>query len=250
MNASIVKLKGFKMATALKQPASLKNQILRGLPKEKYEGLFSNLRVTNLTARQVLYHVGDAIPCAYFINDGITSLLSITPEGESIEVASVGREGVVGIPVILRHAQTPHQIVVQVPGEAMVISAHLLREEFEKEGELRDRLLSYTHAFATCMSQIGVCNHFHTLDKRLCRWLLITSDKVESQSFHLTHEALSQVLGTGRAGVTMVANKLQKQGLIHYHRGEITILNRAGLEEISCECYEITKDVFEPSPGL
>lgn len=237
------------MSIALTKPASFKNQILNGLPTEKYQQLFSNLRLGNLTARQVLYHVGDALPCAYFINDGITSLLSITPEGESIEVASVGREGVVGIPVILRHAETPHQIVVQVPGDAMVISADLLRQEFEKEGELKDRLLSYTHAFATCMSQTGVCNHFHTLDKRLCRWLLITSDKVESQSFHLTHEALSQVLGTGRAGVTMVANRLQKKGLIHYHRGEITILNRAGLEEISCECYEITKDVFERSHG-
>jgi CRP-like cAMP-binding protein len=237
------------MSRALTQAASFKNQILKGLPREKYHQLFSSLRLVSLTARQVLYHVGDDIPRAYFINSGITSLLSITPEGESIEVANVGKEGVVGTPVVLGHANTPHQIVVQVPGNAMVLSADLLRKEFEKEGELKDLLLSYTHALATCMSQIGVCNHFHTLDKRLCRWLLISSHKVQSQNFHLTHEALSQVLGTGRAGVTMVANKLQKSGLIRYHRGEITILNRAGLEQISCECYQITKDVFESSPG-
>lgn len=237
------------MSTALTQAASFKNQILKGLPREKYQRLFSNLRLVSLTARQVLYHVGDDLQRAYFINDGITSLLSITPDGESIEVANVGKEGVVGIPVVLGHAKTPQEIVVQVPGNALVISADLLRQEFEKEGELKDRLLSYSHALATCMSQIGVCNHFHTLDKRLCRWLLISSHKVQSQSLHLTHEALSQVLGTGRAGVTMVANRLQKSGLIRYHRGEITILKRAGLEGISCECYQITKDVFERSPS-
>lgn len=201
----------------------------------------------SLTAHQVLYHVEDNIRCAYFINNGMASLLSVTAEGDSIEVGNVGNEGIVGVPVVLRQAKTPHQIVVQVPGDALVISADILRQEFEKEGELKDRLLAYTHALATYMSQLGVCNHFHTLDKRLCRWLLISSYQVQSQSFQLTHESLSQVLGTGRTGITMAANKLQRDGLIRYHRGQITILNRVGMEAISCDCYQITKEVFEHS---
>ena len=122
----------------------------------------------------------------------MASLLSITAAGESIEVGNVGNEGIVGIPVVLGEAKTPHQIVVQVPGDALAVSADILRQEFEKEGELRDRLLSYSHALATYMSQLGVCNHFHTLDKRLCRWLLMSSYPVQSQSFQLTHESLSQ----------------------------------------------------------
>ena len=149
--------------------------------------------------------------------------------------------------MLLRQATTPYQIVVQVPGEALAVSADVLVQEFSKEGELKDRLLSYTHALATYMSQLGVCNHFHTLDKRLCRWLLISSFQVQSQSFNLTHESLSQVLGTGRTGITMAANKLQKDGLIHYHRGEITILDRAGMEAISCDCYQLSKEVLEKS---
>lgn len=227
--------------------AAIRNQILTRLPREKYLRLFSSLKLVSLTAHQVLYHVEDNIRSAYFINNGMVSLLSVTAEGESIEVGNVGNEGIVGVPVVLRQAKTPHQIVVQVPGDALVINADILREEFEKEGELKERLLAYTHALATYMSQLGVCNHFHTLDKRLCRWLLISSYQVQSQSFQLTHESLSQVLGTGRTGITMAANKLQRGGLIRYHRGQITILDSVGMEAISCDCYQITKEVFEHS---
>jgi CRP-like cAMP-binding protein len=229
--------------------AQIKNQILTRLPREKYHRLFSNLRVVSLTAHQVLYHIEDNLQCAYFINSGMASLLSNTAEGDTIEVGNVGNEGLVGVPVVLRQAKTPHEIVVQVPGDALVISADILRQEFEKEGELKDSLLSYAHALATYMSQLGVCNHFHTLDKRLCRWLLMSSYQVQSQTFELTHESLSQVLGTGRTGITMAANKLQRDGLIRHHRGRITILNPAGMEAISCDCYQITKDVFERSVG-
>jgi|SRR5215213_970316 len=235
------------MSIALTQTAALRNQILAGLPREKYARLFSNLRPVSLNAHEILYYVEDDIRCAYFISHGIASLMCITAEGNSIEVANVGSEGMVGIPVLLRHVKTPHQVVVQVPGEALMISRDILRQEFEKEGELKNRLLSYTHALATYVSQLGVCNHFHTVDKRLCRWLLISSLQIQSHSFHLTHESLSQVLGTGRTGVTMAANKLQRAGLIKYHRGEITILNQAGMEAICCDCYRITKNVFAHS---
>jgi CRP-like cAMP-binding protein len=180
----------------------------------------------------------------------MASLMSITNEGNSIEVANIGSEGVIGIPVLLRQERTPHQIVVQVPGDAFVVSADVLKQEFEREGELKEQLLCYTHALATYMSQLGVCNHFHTVDKRLCRWLLISSYQVQSFSFHLTHESFSQVLGTGRTGVTMAANKLQRLGLIEYRRGQITILDRAGMEALSCDCYKITTEVFANYLGL
>lgn len=237
------------MVSAVTQTAVFKNRILTGLPREQYDSLFSNLTPVNLHPHQVLYDAGDDIRCAYFINDGMASLMCITTEGSSIEVGNVGNEGMVGIPVLLRHVTSPHQVMVQVPGEALAISTPIIKREFEKEGELKNRLLSYTHALVTYMSQLGVCNHFHTVDKRLCRWLLVSSLQVHSQSFHLTHDALSQVLGTGRTGVTMAANKLQKAGLIQYHRGQITILNRAGLEAACCDCYQITKEVFDYSLG-
>lgn len=240
------------MPIALTQMAAFRNQILAGLPREKYSSLFSNLRRVSLNAHNILYHVEDDIRCAYFIDTGIASLMSISTEGNSsIEVGNVGREGMIGMPVLLRQAKTPYEVVMQLPGDALAVSAEILKQEFEREGELKNRLLSYSHALAIYMSQLGVCNHFHTVDKRLCRWLLISSDRVQSHRFHLTHESLSQVLGTGRSGVTMAATKLQRLGLIEYHRGQITILDRPGMEAISCDCYRITTEVFgnylEPS---
>ena len=236
------------MSRALTQTAAFRNQILTGLSRENYPGLFSNLRPVGLNAHQVLYDIEDKVENAYFINKGMASLISMTTDGNCIEVGNIGSEGMVGIPVILGHIKTPHQVVVHVPGDALVVSTDILRQEFEKEGELKERLLSYSHALATYMSQLGVCNHFHTVDKRLCRWLLISSLHLQSQSFQLTHESLSQVLGTGRTGVTMAANKLQKAGLIRHHRGQITIFDHAGLEAACCDCYQITKDLF-PSLG-
>jgi CRP-like cAMP-binding protein len=233
------------MLTALTQIPAFRNQILAGLPREKYSSLFSNLRRVSLNAHNILYYVEDDIRCAYFIDTGIASLMSISTEGNSsIEVGNVGREGMIGMPVLLRQAKMPYEVVMQLPGDALAVSAEILKQEFEREGELKDRLLSYTHALAIYMSQLGVCNHFHTVDKRLCRWLLISSDRVQSPRFHLTHESLSQVLGTGRSGVTMAATKLQRLGLIEYHRGQITILDRPGMEAVSCDCYRITTEVF------
>jgi CRP-like cAMP-binding protein len=233
------------MSIALTQTVAFKNQILTGLSREKYVNLFANLRPVNLHAHEVLYCAEDEIRCAYFINSGMASFMSISTEGNIIEVGNAGNEGIVGIPILLRYVKTPHQVLVQVPGDALMISADILKQEFEKEGELRNRLLRYTHALSTYMSQLGVCNHFHTVDKRLCRWLLISSLQVQSRSFHLTHESLSQILGTGRTGVTMAANKLQRSGLIKYYRGQIAILDFAAMEAACCDCYRVAKDVFE-----
>ena len=233
------------MLSALTQSAASGNQILAGLPREKYSDLFSKLKPVSLKANKILYNVEDKIQSAYFINSGVASMISLTADGNSIEIGNVGNEGMIGVPVLLRQGKTPHQIVMQVPGEALEVSADVLREEFEKEGELKNRLLSYTHALATYMSQLSVCNHFHTIEKRLCRWLLITSDQLQSETFRLTHETLSQVLGTARTGITMAANKLQRDELISYHRGQITILDREGLEELSCDCYQSNREVLD-----
>jgi CRP-like cAMP-binding protein len=232
------------MTTAIRQMAAFRNQILAGLPRERYSSLFSNLTLVTLNADSMLYSVEDDIRCAYFIDTGLASLMSIGSQGNKIEVCNVGREGMIGIPVLLRQSKTPYEIVMQVPGDAFAVSADILTQEFEHEGELKDRLLSYTHAQVIYMSQLGVCNHFHTVDQRLCRWLLISSDRVQSDSFHLTPESLSQVLGTGRPGVTIAANKLRQLGLIEYHRDQITIVDRPGMEAISCDCYRITTEVF------
>jgi CRP-like cAMP-binding protein len=233
------------LTLSLTDQSTIRNQILTRLSAEKYPRLFSSLKQVHLDPQQVLYHAEDDIRFVYFINHGMASLLSITAEGDTIEVANVGNEGLLGIPVLLRQVKMPHEVVVQVPGDAFSINADVLKQEFERDGELKDQLLSYTHALATYMSQLSVCNHFHTLDKRLCRWLLVTSHQVQSQSFSLTHEALSQVLGTARTGITMAATKLQRAGLIRYHRGRITILDRVRLEVSSCDCYQMTKTVFE-----
>jgi CRP-like cAMP-binding protein len=233
------------MTTPLTQPAAFKNQILRGLPREKYQRLFANLKLVNLVANQIIYNHEDAIDSAYFINRGMASLLSTTAEGDIIEVGNIGNEGLVGVPVVLKQLKTPYESVVRVSGDAWVAGTSVLRNEVEKPGELRDRLLAYTHALTTYMSQLGVCNHFHTLDKRLCRWLLIASQQVQSETFQLTHESLSQVLGKGRSGITMAANRLQKSGLIRYQRGQLSILDRRGMEATSCACYKISKEIFE-----
>ena len=227
------------------QPVATGNKILEGLSHEKYHHLFSNLRPVVLTANQVLYDMEDRFASAYFINNGVASFLSIAGDGSSIEIGNVGNEGMVGIPIILREAKTPNRIIVQVSGDAVMVSAEILRREFDKEGELKDRLLRYIYAQSTYMCQLGVCNHFHTAEKRLSRWLLIASDRVQSNTFQLTHEFLAQALGTSRTGVTMAAIRLQRSGLICCHRSEITILNRPGLEAVSCDCYRITKQVFE-----
>ncbi|HEX8145569.1 MAG TPA: Crp/Fnr family transcriptional regulator [Pyrinomonadaceae bacterium] len=236
--------KGFAPASVTKFVA-IKNQILAGLPREKYHQLFSHLRLVKLSENTVLCEPEDNFQHAYFINSGVVSLLSIIKDGDSIEVGSVGNEGMVGISIALREPKAPYRVVVEVPGEALAVSTDILRHEFDKEGELKDHLLRYTHAYSTYLSQLGVCNYFHTLDKRLCRLLLTTSDRAQTDSFHLTHEFLSQVLGTGRTAVTMAAIRLQRSGLIGYRRGRLSILNRAGIEAASCDCYQSTKEVFD-----
>ncbi|HEX8636199.1 MAG TPA: Crp/Fnr family transcriptional regulator [Pyrinomonadaceae bacterium] len=218
-----------------------KNQLLAALPRHEYERLAPHLEPMHLPQGKTLAYPGDAIRYAYFPANGMISLLSTTEAGRAIEVAMVGHEGFSGVPIILRVGVAPYWSVVQIPSDVLRISATALRKEFERGEQLHDLLLKYTYALLTHVTQSAVCNSFHTVQERFCRWLLISRDHVKSDTINLTQEFISQMLGTARTGVTMAAVPLQDAGLIRYRRGKITILNRPGLESAACECYTIIR---------
>ena len=218
---------------------SPENQLLAALPREEYERLIPHFELVHLPQGTVISELNDPMRHAYFPFDGIVSLLSMTEDGETIEVAMVGNEGMIGVPIVLRAGITPYRIMVQRPGVAMRIKAEVLTKEFNQGGWLQDLLLRYAHALLTHVSQSAVCGRFHTVEARLSRWLLVTRGRVNSDNFQYTQEFLSHMLGTPRTVVSIAACNLQDAGLIRYRRGRITILNRRGLEAAACECYRI-----------
>lgn len=221
--------------------ASLQNRLLRALPNEVYERLTPKLRPVQLPRGRVLYDAGDLADCVYFPLSGVVSLLSSTEAGEVIEVGVVGNEGITVIPTIGRAREMPYRAVVQIPVEAVSIEVGVIRDEFLRGCELRNLLICHMHSLFAQIAQSAVCNRFHTAELRFCRWLLSMHDRVQSDSFELTHEIISNMLGTQRPLVSVTAGLLQKAGLISYSRGSITILDRQGLEDASCECYRIVK---------
>jgi CRP-like cAMP-binding protein len=233
------------MSKAFRTP--VENRILALLPHAEYEGLLPDLELVHLSKRKILYHQGDKIHSAYFPLNGVISLLATTTDGEAVEVALQGSEGMIGLPILLRIGISPYQIQVQIQGVAAKISANALKKEFLKGGHFQDLMLKHMHALLTHISQSVVCNRFHTLEARLCRWLLITRDRVNSDTIEYTQEFLAQMLGCPRTGVTMVASALQKAKLIGYARGRIDLLDVPRLEGASCECYKIIKTEIEAS---
>lgn len=226
--------------------ASNSNLLLAALPRPTYERLMSKMTLVRLPLSKVLCHAGDMMPHAYFPNNGMVSLVSTTQSGSSIEVGMVGREGVVGLPIILGTGESPYEMNVQVEVEsAWKIPAEVLKEEFSRGGKFQAVLLNYMHVLLKQLSQSAVCNRFHTTEERFGRWLLIARDRVSSSTLNLTQEIIGQMLGIPRTGVTMTAGNFQREGLIRYSRGKITILDPDGLEERACECYEITKASFD-----
>jgi CRP-like cAMP-binding protein len=190
----------------------------------------------------VLWNTGDTIRHAFFLVGGMVSLLSVTEDGSTIEVGMIGSEGLAGISAMLRFDTIPYTVVVQLPTTALKISVGALSREFARCGQLQDMLLRYTHTLLTQVSQSASCNRFHTAEQRLCRWLLISSDRAKSDALPLTQEFLSQMIGVPRTSVTAVAVRLQKADLISYRRGKIKITDRRGLESLSCECYRVISD--------
>jgi len=204
--------------------------------------ILPGLEQVELVSGKILYEMTETVRHSYFPLSGMISLLAITEAGNTIEIAMVGDEGMVGLPAVLGLHKAPYRVMVQVRGRAMRMRADSLRVEFGRGGQLHDVLLRYTHTLLAQISQSAVCNHFHTVEQRLCRWLLVTQDRTHSNEFSLTQEIISHMLGTPRTHVTMRANALQQKGLIRYSRGRIAIVDLRGLEAISCECFRMVKD--------
>lgn len=230
---------------AASRQLDMRNRILGALPHEEFAHLQPYLEEVNLEKGEILYLTGDAIEYAYFPEKGLFSLVSTTETGSSIEVAMIGREGGVGLPVILRNHQIPYEVSVQCTTVAHRIRAQTLQEEFDKGQTLHELMLRYLNVLFAQISQSLICNRFHTLDATLSRWLLTVQDRVNSDHLDLTHETISNTLGVPRTAVTMAAGALQKASIIRYSRGKISILDRAKLEARSCECYRMIRDEFD-----
>jgi CRP-like cAMP-binding protein len=221
-----------------------KNGILTSLPREEYQRILPSLKSVHLPQGKVLSEAGDVIDAAFFPLNGMVSLLSTTEDGSMIEVGMIGNEGLAGISAVLGLRTAPYKLLVQLPANAMRIRMDVLRREFCRGGRLQELLLLYTHTLLTQISQSAACNRFHSMEERLCRWLLISRDRVGADVVHLTQEFLAHMLGVPRTSVTMTACKLQRMGLIRYSRGRIQILDGRGLENYSCECYRVVTEEF------
>ncbi len=218
-----------------------KNLILASLPRQEYERLRPHLESVHLKKGQIICQAGEPVSHGYFTENGMLSLLSMTGRGEIVEVAMVGNEGMVGISLIMNVNVSPFQSNVQLSADAQRIRPEPLLEEFRRQGKLHDLLLKYTHGVLTQITQSALCNRFHTIEERLCRWLLTASDRTKSNTLELTQEFISEMLGIRRTGVTKAACALQDAGLIRYRRAKITITDRQKLEHGACECYRIVR---------
>jgi CRP-like cAMP-binding protein len=215
-----------------------KNRLLVDLPKDEYDRLTPHLDSLQLPLRTVLYEANGPIAHVFFPLNGVVSLV-IVDGGFTLEVGIIGNEGLVGTPVFLGADRSPTKAIVQIPGDCLRMEAEIFRKEIGRCGPLRDLVQRYTQAMINQISQSIVCNRLHSVEKRMCRWLLMSHDRMGADEFPLTHEFLAQMLGVCRPTVTAVAGKLQKAQLIRYHRGQISILDRKGLEAASCECYRV-----------
>lgn len=227
-------------STALQAPPL--NRLLGALPKDEYRRLLPNLELVPLIFGEVIYQVGDVIRHVYFPTAGIFSLLAAAEERATLEVGMVGREGMIGLPLFMGVKTSRDCAVVQGAGAAMRMRAAAFRKECTNGGSLPRLLSRYTHSRMTQVSQGAACNRFHSIEARLARWLLMTRDRMDGEEFQITQEFLSNMLGVRREGVNRAAGALQQQNLISYSRGTLTTLDRAGLEAVSCRCYEIIKD--------
>jgi len=222
-------------------PTPLQNHLLAALPAEIQQRLFSNLELMSLPLGKVLYESGDKLRHVYFPTDSIVSLLYVMENGASAEISVVGNEGIIGVALFMGGESTPSRAIVQSGGHAYRLLGQRLKDEFNRHSELQLLLLRYTQSLLTQMAQTAVCNRHHSVDQQLCRWLLLSLDRLSSNQLNMTQELIANMLGVRREGVTDAAGKLQKQGIIEYSRGHITVLDRPKLEELSCECYAVVK---------
>ena len=217
------------------------NRLLSALPADVLTRFQHHLTPVNLALGQVIYEPDEALQYVYFPTTAIVSLLYTMENGTSAEMGVVGSDGVVGIAVFMGGDTTPNRAVVQGAGEALRLELRYFREEFRRVGELHRALLLYTQALLTQMSQTAVCNRLHSVEQQLCRWLLVSHDRLQSDEIVMTQELIANILGVRREGVSVAAHRLQEAGLIRYLRGHITVLDRPGLERTVCECYQVVK---------
>jgi CRP-like cAMP-binding protein len=222
-----------------------KNQLLAALPELAWDRWRQQLELIELRLGQVLYEPGATLSHVYFPTTAIVSMLYALENGASAEIAIVGNEGIVGIALFMGGETTPSRAVVQSAGRAFRLKAQALKIEFGQDGAVLHLLLRYTQALITQMAQTAVCNRHHSIDQQLCRWLLLSLDRLDGNELVMTHELIANMLGVRREGVTEIAQKLQAAGLIKYFRGHITVLNRSGLKKRTCECYEVVKKEYD-----
>ena len=231
---------------SLSTPQSPQRNLLIGaLPPAESERLLPHLEPVSLNLGRALYESGSHQGYVYFPTDSIVSLLYVMEDGSSAEIAVVGNEGAVGIALFMGGESTPSRAVVQSAGHCYRLGAGALKSEFGQNGELQHLLLRYTQALITQMAQTAVCNRHHSLEQQLCRWLLLSLDRLPSNELTMTQELIANMLGVRREGVTEAAGHLQAAGLIHYSRGKITVLERARLEARVCECYAVVKREYD-----
>ena len=217
------------------------NHLLAALSGIERERLYPHLQLVPMPLGKVLYESGDVMRHVYFPTDSIISLLYVLEDGASAEISVVGNEGLIGVSLFMGGETTPSRAIVQSAGFAYRLIGQLLKEEFHRNGGMQLLLLRYTQALLTQMAQTAVCNRHHSVDQQLCRWLLLSLDRLSSNRLNMTQELIANMLGVRREGVTDAAGKLQKLGVIQYARGRITVLDRPKLEKLCCECYAVVK---------
>jgi len=227
------------------------NFLLAALPPLERERIYPHLRRVPMALGKVLYESGDVLRHVYFPTDSIISLLYVMADGASAEISVVGNEGLIGVALFMGGETTPSRAIVQSAGHAYRLMGQRLKDEFHRNGAMQLLLLRYTQALLTQMAQTAVCNRHHSVDQQLCRWLLLSLDRLPSNQLTMTQELIANMLGVRREGVTEAAGKLQKLGIIRYARGRITVLDRPRLEQMCCECYAVVRketDRLLPQP--
>ncbi len=230
-------------------PRTISNRILSSLPPDEYERILPDLKLVPLKFRISLHEPGDTMPYVYFPNMGVISMLTVLENGDAVEIATIGNEGMTDLSVFLGLDASDSRLLIQVPGTAMRMESHRFREHVENIPILRTLLGYYAVSLFALVSQSAACNRMHPIVERCARWLLMTHDRVDATVFPMTHNFLAEMLGVRRPSVSVAAETLQDAGLITYRRGKVSVLDRAGLEAASCECYQLIRERFDRLPG-
>lgn len=233
------------MSDTPNQPAPILNSLLSELPHDEMAALSPHLEPVTLAAGTLIAQTGDHLAKCYFPNSGMVSLLSVTEQGQTVEVGYAGKEGMVGLSIILGPTETPYQTLVQAKIEGFAVDSKIIKNLFDKCGTFQTRALRYINVVIRQIAQTCVCNHFHTIEARLCRWLTVMCERSNNNHFVVTQEFLAQMLGVQRTSIGLIANNLQQNNIIRYSRGKVEILDEDRLRGLACECYAIVREVHE-----